>query len=123
MYFARINYNFGMEETRVIARRAESLLTDGLERMPAVLLIGARQTGKSCLARKIAATRPSIIYDLEKDEDFHAMRNHAVELRRHSDKLVIIDEVQRKPELFSELRVIIDELRAAGPGNSCCLAR
>ena len=103
-----------MDAGYVIPRRAEGLLAAGLAGAPAVILVGARQTGKSSLARKIAASRPSIIYDLEKEADRKALRNHARELRRHSDKLVIIDEVQKKPELFSELRVIIDELRAAG---------
>ena len=103
-----------MDAGYVIPRRAEGLLAAGLAGAPAVILVGARQTGKSSLARKIAASRPSIIYDLEKEADRKALRNHARELRRHSDKLVVIDEVQKKPELFSELRVIIDELRAAG---------
>ena len=90
------------------------MITDGLARQPAVLLTGARQAGKSLLARKVAATRPSVIYDLERDADLTALSNPAVALRRHSNKLVVIDEVQEKPQLFSELRAIIDELRAAG---------
>ena len=54
------------------------------------------------------------MYDLEKEEDRASLRNHGVELRRHSDKLVVIDEVQHKPELFAEIRTIIDELAAEG---------
>ena len=111
-----------MDAGYLMARRAEGMVAAGLARAPAVILVGARQTGKSSLARKVAASRPSIIYDLEKEADCKALRNHARELRRHSDKLVIIDEVQRKPGLFSELRVIIDELRAAGrPAGSFLL--
>ena len=99
----------------IIPRRAESQLFAALTRMPAVILIGARQTGKSELARKVAESRASQIYDLEDANDFAALREGAgAELRRHSDKLVVIDEVQRMPELFAQLRVIIDELGRDG---------
>ena len=97
-----------------IQRRAEGILQAMLAESPAVILVGARRVGKTSLAQKIAATRPHIIYDLEKDEDRAALRNHGVELRRHSDKLAIIDEVQHKPELFAEIRTIIDELASEG---------
>ena len=97
-----------------VPRRAESLLLAELADTPAVILIGARQTGKSALARKVAATRASVIYDLEDAEAFRTLRQPGAELRRHSGKLVVIDEVQKRPELFSELRVLIDEERAAG---------
>ena len=99
---------------KYVPRQAEALLQALLARNPAVILTGARQTGKSSLARKVASGRPSIVYDLEKEGDSDALRNHGAELRKHTDKLVVIDEIQHKPELFSELRVIIDELRANG---------
>ena len=85
-----------------------------LAKSPAVILVGARRVGKTSLAHRIATTRPHIIYDLEKEEDRAALRNHGIELRRHSNKLVIIDEVHHKPELFAEIRTIIDELAAEG---------
>ena len=98
----------------MIQRRAENVLQAMLSESPAVILVGARRVGKTSLARRIAATRPHIMYDLEKSEDMAALRNHGVELRRHAGKLVIIDEVQHKPELFAEIRTIIDELDAEG---------
>ena len=99
---------------RHIPRQAQALLEALLARNPAVSLIGGRQTGKSSLARKVAANRPSVIFDLEKRADRDALDDHGIILRKHADKLVVIDEVQNKPELFSELRVLIDELRADG---------
>ena len=96
-----------------IPRQAQTLLETLLARNPAVLIVGARQIGKSSLARRIAAGRPSVIFDLEKYQDLDKLDDYGVQLRKHADKLVVIDEVQNKPELFSELRVIIDELRAA----------
>ncbi|MCY4325428.1 MAG: ATP-binding protein [Betaproteobacteria bacterium] len=97
-----------------IPRRAENLLLAELADTAAVILTGARQTGKSALARKVAATRASVIYDLENTDNYRALRDPGAELRRHSGKLVVIDEVQKRPELFSQLRVIIDEERSAG---------
>ena len=108
-------------DDRHIPRQARKMLEALLARNPAVILTGARQAGKSSLARKVAASRPSVFYDLEKSEDRDVLSNHAVELRRHAGKLVVIDEVQHKPELFSELRVIIDELRTAGRTHGCFL--
>ena len=108
-------YNLHMQQGYIIPRRAERLLLAALERVPATILIGARQTGKSELARKVAAGRASQIYDLEDAGDLALLSNDAAaELRRQRDKLVVIDEVQRLPDLFAQLRVVIDELRREG---------
>ena len=98
----------------LIERSCERLLTRMLSASPAVLLVGARQTGKSSLAGKIAASRASVYFDLEKEHDLRSLANPGVELRRHGDKLVVIDEVQHIPDLFKEIRTIIDEMRAQG---------
>ena len=82
-----------------------------------MLLVGARQTGKSFLAGKIAAGRASICFDLEKEADMQRLARPGVELRRHSNKLIVIDEVQHRPGLFREIRTIIDEMRAEGSAN------
>ena len=100
-----------------VQRRAEQAIRQRLTHVPAVMLVGARQVGKTSLARKIAAGRPSIIYDLEQGEDRKALANPGVELRRHPDKLMVIDEIQHKPELLQEIRTIIDDLRWEGRGD------
>ena len=101
----------------IFRRRHERLIAEMLDAFPAVLLVGARQTGKSFLARQIAASRPSAFFDLEKSSDLEMLANPGAELRSHPGKLIVIDEVQHLPELFKELRTIIDEERFAGRGN------
>jgi len=88
-----------------------------LKQFPAVALLGARQTGKTTVAKQIMAARKdkALYLDLEKDSHRLRLENDAeAYLTMHTDKLVIIDEVQRKPELFALLRALIDEKRVPG---------
>ena len=100
-----------------VVRNREALLLKLLSASPAVLLVGARQTGKSSLAEKVAATRASIFFDLERKDHLKKLADPGSELRKHKDKLVVIDEVQHIPDLFKEIRTIIDEMRARGSAN------
>jgi uncharacterized protein len=79
----------------------------GLARSPAVVLLGPRQCGKSTLARQIAAKAPGFYFDLENPADLRALENPMVALSPLRG-LVVIDEVQRRPELFPVLRVLLD---------------
>jgi hypothetical protein len=89
-----------------------------LEQFPAVALVGPRQAGKTTLAEHIAAKRPSLYLDLEAPADREKLADAADYLSAHEDKLVILDEVQRMPEVFQVLRGLIDRgrtrARAAG---------
>ncbi len=80
-----------------------------LERHRAVGVIGARQTGKSTLAREILASWPDggEFFDLENPEDLARLADPMLGLQSLRG-LVVIDEVQRRPELFSILRVLVD---------------
>ena len=82
--------------------------------MPAVALLGARQVGKTTLARAVAEQRDSIYLDLEMPRDQLKLRDPEGYLRLHGDKLIVLDEIQRNPDLFDILRGIIDENRQAG---------
>ena len=97
-----------------IARRAERIVRTALARAPAVVLTGPRQIGKTTLARAIARDFPGIFYDLEDRKDLARLLDPVSELRSHEGKLVVIDELQKKPDLFEALRVVIDERRARG---------
>jgi len=103
--------------TRELTRQ----IITSLRRNPAVALLGPRQIGKTTLAHEIAKGLPSIYLDLENPEDFQKLKDPAHYLQRHADKLVILDEVQRYPDLFMSLRGIIDARRRDGHGNGCFL--
>jgi predicted AAA+ superfamily ATPase len=84
--------------------------------MPAVVLIGPRQVGKTTLARRLAAARgPRALYlDLERAADRRRLADPDAFLRAQAGKLVVVDEIHRAPDLFTPLRGIIDDRRAAG---------
>lgn len=82
--------------------------------MPAVALLGARQVGKTTLAKTIAKGRDAIYLDLEAPEDLLKLSDPSSFFHAHNDKLIILDEIQRAPDLFMVLRGIIDQNRQQG---------
>ena len=98
----------------MIDRRIEPLLIERLDTAPAVALLGPRQVGKTTLARQIGEGRPSLYLDLESDADRARLSEPELYLASHEDKLVILDEVHRVPNLFQSLRGLIDEGRRKG---------
>lgn len=101
----------------MIARRAASKVVAALNRQPAVALTGPRQCGKTTLALKLAAGRPSTYLDLELSADRALLDEPGSYLAARADELVVIDEVQRQPQLFEELRGVIDRGRREGRGT------
>ena len=101
----------------MIARRIAGDIEYRLGIFPAVAFLGPRQVGKTTLARAIADARPSVYLDLESPNDIRKLADPARYLSMHEDKLVVLDEVQRTPELFPTLRGIIDDGRRRGAGN------
>lgn len=87
---------------------------EALGTAPAVALLGPRQVGKTTLAHEIGETRPSIYLDLETASDRARLTDPETYLAAHEDELVILDEVHRAPELFQELRGLIDRGRRSG---------
>lgn len=92
----------------------EALVHDRLDHLPAVALLGPRQVGKTTLALAIAAGRESVYLDLESPVDQEKLADATFYLSGHEDKLVILDEVQRVPDLFGILRGLIDQGRRRG---------
>jgi len=78
-----------------------------LQRAPAVALLGPRQTGKTTLARELARLTQGHVFDLEDPADAAALENPKLVLGALRG-LVILDEVQRAPQLFPVLRVLLD---------------
>lgn len=78
-----------------------------LKRSPVVALLGPRQCGKSTLARQIASAREAAYYDLEKPDDAARLQNPMQDLKGRKG-LVVLDEIQRMPQLLPVLRVLAD---------------
>lgn len=74
---------------------------------PVTALLGPRQCGKTTLARMMAEREPVVVFDLENPVDLRRLSAPMTVLRDLAG-LVVIDEVQRKPELFELLRVLVD---------------
>ena len=100
----------------LIQRHAASIVQSALNRQAAVVLIGPRQVGKTTLARMLGEQRNALYLDLEDREDRAKLASPRLYLERFEDRLVILDEIHRMPELFQTLRGVIDEGRRKGKG-------
>ncbi len=98
----------------MIQRREElHVLRRLLKRHPVVAIVGARQVGKTTLARMLVDgwSGKSHVFDLENPEDLARLGDPMLALRNLAG-LVVIDEVQRLPDLFTVLRVLVDRPRS-----------
>ena len=97
----------------MITRTSLPSLLKLLRSFPAVALLGPRQVGKTTLAKTLIhdSKRASVYLDLEDHDDYNALANPKLFFSQNRNKLVVIDEVQRKPELFPALRSEIDAHR------------
>ena len=98
----------------MLTRTLTDKLLTAIVQTPAVVLLGARQVGKTTLAKIIAKEMDAIYLDLEAPEDLLKLSDPGGYLGLHADKLVILDEIQRSPELFPVLRGLIDKNRERG---------
>ena len=80
-----------------------------LKRYPVVAILGPRQVGKTTLARLVARKLgvPVTLFDLERDRDLRRLDDAETALQPLRG-LVVLDEIQRRPELFPLLRVLAD---------------
>ncbi len=82
-------------------------LQTAITRSPITALLGPRQCGKTTLARQLASIRGAAIFDLESEPDVRRLANPEMVLGA-LDGLVVLDEIQRMPRLFTTLRVLAD---------------
>ena len=97
----------------MFGRAAELIEVKGLLRAsPVVAILGPRQIGKTTLAREIAGAwhGPTSIFDLEDPRDLARLADPTTALAPLRG-LIVIDEIQRRPELFPVLRVLADRDR------------
>jgi uncharacterized protein len=98
----------------MINRILYTKLSDAISRSPAVALIGPRQVGKTTLALEVGKNHDALYLDLESEQDCAKLAQPELYLADHQDKLVILDEIHRAPNLFPVLRGLIDQGRRAG---------
>ena len=99
-------------------RQSQQKLTQLLRQFPAVGLLGPRQVGKTTLAFAQKVLYPDALYlDLELPSAQRQLDDPEAFLMAHAQQLVILDEVQRMPELFGILRGVIDQRRRMGQAS------
>jgi predicted AAA+ superfamily ATPase len=100
----------------MFTRYIEQELLETLADTPVVTMLGARQTGKTTLVKSILdkVKKTAVYLDLESDEDRHKLDNAEQYLSERKDQLIIMDEVQRYPDLFPLLRSLVDRHRVPG---------
>ena len=101
-------FNLQGSHLSMIARKHYlETIRERLKTFPVVSVLGPRQVGKTTLAQEIAGEQPSHFFDLE-DVDALARLAEPKSALERLEGLEVLDEVQRKPELFALLRVLAD---------------
>jgi predicted AAA+ superfamily ATPase len=99
----------------MIKRIIQKEIEKSLKTFPVVGILGSRQVGKTTLAKEIQKKISSSLYlDLELPSDFNKLTEPELFLSEQRNKLIIIDEIQQKPELFSVIRALVDQDRKNG---------
>ncbi|MDZ4730361.1 MAG: ATP-binding protein [Xanthomonadales bacterium] len=98
----------------MIKRRLEDEVRERLQNSPSVALLGPRQVGKTTLAFALSENLPSIYLDLENRTDLRKVQDMEAFHRANRNKLIILDEVQRLPDVFAPVRGLIDAERRKG---------
>lgn len=98
-----------------IHRIAESAIVNSIRNFPVTAVTGPRQCGKSTLVKHLMGQFPESIYlDLERPSDLAKLDHAEWFLSSQKGKLICIDEIQRKPELFPLIRSLVDEWNRPG---------
>jgi len=93
-----------------IPRKIENAVFAALQNNPVVALIGPRQCGKSTLVKHLLESNSNSIYlDLERPSDLQKLSDAEWFFNSQKGKLICIDEIQRKPELFPLIRSLVDD--------------
>lgn len=87
--------------------RLENLIGSRLAKYPVVAVLGARQTGKTYMAKRFASS-PAHHFDLENSYQAQALEDNALTILGSLEGTVVIDEVQELPSIFPALRVLAD---------------
>lgn len=98
-----------------LSRHIEPDVKHSLATNPVTAILGPRQCGKSTLARHLLEGIHNTLYlDLEKPSDLLKLDNAEWFFSAYSDRLICIDEVQRRPDLFPLIRSLVDQWNGTG---------
>jgi predicted AAA+ superfamily ATPase len=99
----------------MIKRAIQEKVEKSLTVFPVVGILGPRQVGKTTLAKQILKKYSSAVYlDLELPSDYNKLNDPELFLSENKDKLIIIDEIQIKPDLFAVIRALVDKSKKKG---------
>lgn len=98
----------------MLSRNTLGIVIQALSRQASVALIGPRQVGKTTLALQIAEQQNALYLDLEDLQERAKLTDPVAFLSAYEDRLVILDEIHRVPDLFLSLRGLIDKGRRKG---------
>jgi len=100
----------------MIIRRVLSDISDSLNFFPVVAIVGPRQVGKTTIAKMVTSELniQSLYLDLELHSDLLKLNDAELFFSQNTEKMIIIDEVQIKKDLFPLLRAIVDKSRRPG---------
>ena len=98
----------------MIKRRFQENIVKALKKNPSVALMGPRQVGKTTLSIAISKALPSVYLDMEDNLDLEKVKDITAFHNANRDKLIILDEIQRVPDIFTQIRSIIDRERRKG---------
>src|SRR5579862_7506818 len=90
------------------------LISFNLRVHPICAILGPRQVGKTTLAKQYVEqyfAQNAYFFDLENPLDIARLENPMLALQSITQELIVIDEIQLRPELFPILRVFVDETR------------
>lgn len=98
-----------------IPRLIKESVQKSLKKNPVTAILGPRQCGKSTMVKKLISRKEAVVYlDLERPSDLQKLEDPEWYFESQQEKLICLDEIQRKPGLFPLIRSIVDENRKPG---------
>ena len=99
-----------------LPRIAGNDIASAMQHFPVTAVVGPRQCGKSTLVKHLVENHSSetIYLDLERPSDLEKLNDAEWFLTSQKGKLICIDEIQRKPDLFPLMRSLVDEWNRPG---------
>ena len=101
-------------ETPYYPRFSKAILQDAIEDSPVILIHGTRQCGKTTLALQLGEAKGYHYISFDDDLQYQAALADPIGFILSLPEFVILDEVQRVPELFTSIKMSVDKNRKAG---------